>query len=198
MPNLKSTKEQQQWMEGKASRTFVLQEVNKIYQEFEMIGEELKRSSLGFSQVFQFSKMLGMQVETLIRMLNDAVPEFKTNFTKEFQRTISLTQFIESLNNFGSNSSKPMAEKIDLAKSWNAAEGNLPVSGVYFGLPEYILNNIKDFSEEELSDLCSTLDMSSYLETFKNKKKEKPLEVEEINKNVVDFPVKVEGTTNDN
>lgn len=196
MPNLKSSKEQQQWVEGRASREFVLKETNKIYQELEMIGEELKRSSIGFSQVFQFSKMLGMQTETLIRMLNDAVPEFKSNFKKEFARTISLTKFLESLNSTGQNSAKPMAERIDMARAWNAVEGNLSVSGIYFGLPEYILNNISEFSEETLQELCSEFDMSDFSNAFQKKRTENQDVTSTETSN--SFPIKVEEAVNEN
>lgn len=195
MPNLQSEREQQQWMEGKASRTFVLNEVNKIYKEFEMIGDELKRASMGFSQLFQFQKMMGLQLETFVRMLNDAVPEFKTNFAKEYERTIVFGNFIDSLNNTGANGAKPMREKIDLAREWNGVTGNLPVSGMYFGLFEYMMENIKEFTEEDIHDLCATFDMSSKCTTLLAKKRES---VEAGQENVVNFPTKVEGNTDEN
>jgi hypothetical protein len=172
MPNLQTEREKAQWMEGRASRLFVLTEVNKVYAEIEMIGEELKRASVGFSQLFTLQKMMGLQLETLVRMLNDAVPEFRKKFEGEYKRTILFSQFIESFNKEGLNSEKPFREKIDIVRAWNNDSKNVKVTGLYFGLSDYVLNNISEFTEEEVATFEDEFEIPDLASEFSKKKLE--------------------------
>lgn len=164
---------------GKATREFVLQEVGRLDADIEMIGEELKRSATGFSQLFTLQKMLGLQFETLVRMLDENVPEFRANFAIEYKRTVSYSNFIESLNNEGTHAAKPMMEKIDIVREWNKNKNNLKIKGFYFGLPEYILSHPTEFTEDQVELLAIEFEFPEVFEQYKSLLSSKEPVVEE-------------------
>ena len=171
--------EMNRFLRGKATREFVLQEVGRLDADIEMIGEELKRSATGFSQLFTLQKMLGLQFETLVRMLDENVPEFRANFAIEYKRTVSYSNFIESLNNEGTHAAKPMMEKIDIVREWNKNKNNLKIKGFYFGLPEYILSHPTEFTEDQVELLAIEFEFPEVFEQYKSLLSSKEPVVEE-------------------
>lgn len=168
MPNLKSENEKQQWMEGKASRLFVLNEVGKIYPELEMIGEELKRAAVGFSQIFTLQKILGLQMETLVRLIDKAVPDFKNQFQEEYKKTIEFSQFLESFSSEGANGAKPFREKLDMVRDWNK-EKDIKITAMHFGIAEYVVANYSEFTLEEVEALAEEFSVPELVDNYKEK-----------------------------
>ena len=155
--------------QGKASKQFVIEEVYKANTELQdIMKEELQRSAQGFSQLFTIQRIMGLQVETLIRMLDRAVPEFRTNFGVEYKRTVEFSTFIDTLNGDGQHSAKPMLEKVDLARDWNKDKDNLKIKGFFFGLPNYILSNPTEFTEDQVELLALEFEFPEIFDQYKS------------------------------
>jgi hypothetical protein len=160
-------KETWKFLHGKATKEFVLNETTRIDENIEMIGEELKRAAMGLSQVFTLQKMLGLQLETFMRMLDTAVPNFRNNFKVEHKKTIQYSTFIDTLNNDGQHAAKPMAEKIDIVRNWNKDEANIKVKGYYFGLPNDILEKPTEYTEDQVEMLALEFDFPEIFDQYK-------------------------------
>lgn len=167
------------FLHGKATKEFVLNETTRIDKDIEMIGEELKRSAVGFSQLFTLQKMLGLQFETMVRMLDTNVPDFRKNFTIEYRRTMLMSQFLDTLNGQGQSSEKPMMEKVDLVRGWNADKENIKIKGAFFGLPDFILSNPTDFTEDQVELLVLEFDCAEIFDQYKSLLAKKDAEVTE-------------------
>lgn len=163
----KGDKQTWQFLHSKASKEFVLEETTRIDENIEMIGEEMKRAALGISQVFTLQKMLGLQLETFLRMLDIAVPGFRDNYKTEHKRTVAFSNFIDSLNNEGQHSQKPMMEKVDIVRNWNSNKENVKVKGFYFGLPNYLLEKPLEFTEDQAEMLAIEFEFPESFEQYK-------------------------------
>ena len=155
------------FMHGKATKQFVIEEVYKANTELQdIMKEELGRAASGFSQIFTLQKIIGLQFETLVRMLDSAVPEFRSNFGNEYKRTIEFSNFIDSLNNDGQHAEKPMLEKIDIVRDWNLNKENIKVKGLFFGLPNYILSNPEEFTTDQVEFLAIEFEFPEVFEQW--------------------------------
>lgn len=160
-------KETWKFLHGKATKEFVLEETTRIDENIEMIGEELKRAAIGISQVFTLQKMLGLQLETFLRMLDTAIPGFRDNYKMEHKRTVAFSNFIDSLNNEGQHSQKPMLEKVDIVRTWNSDKENVKVKGFYFGLPNYLLEKPLEFTEDQAEMLAIEFEFPELFDQYK-------------------------------
>lgn len=157
------------FMQGKATKEFVLQEVERSAIELQdILKGELQRAASGFSQLFTLQKVVGLQLETLIRMLDTAVPDFRSNFAIEYKRTIEMSNFIDSLNNEGQHAAKPMLEKVDIVRDWNKDKDRLKIKGIYFGLPSYILSNPTEFTEDQVELLALEFEFPEVFDQYKS------------------------------
>jgi hypothetical protein len=160
-------KETWKYLHGKATKEFVLEETTRIDADIEMIGEELKRSVVGFSQLFTLEKMLGLQLESVISVLDKINPDFRKMFVAEYKRTIAFSAFIDTLNNQGQHADKPILEKAALARDWNSNKENLKVKGLFFGLPDYIITHPTEFTEDQVEILALEFEFSESFEQYK-------------------------------
>ncbi len=162
-------KEAWKYAQGKATKQFVIEEVYKANTELQdIMKEELQRSAQGFSQLFTLQKMLGLQMETFVRMFDAAIPEFRSNFGIEFKKTIEMSNFVDSLNTDGQHGSKPMSEKIDFVRDWNRDKEHIKIKGAFFALPNYILSHVEEFTEDQVEFLAIEFEFPEIFEQFKS------------------------------
>lgn len=161
MPNLLRTAEQDQWLKGKPTREDlfeVIQEVLKVSKSTEALQELLAAQSRSLSQIFQLTRITGLQNETLVRMMEKAVPGYRENYELELGKTFAMVAFLDDVNSDpkpGKEGEKvpppiSMREKINKVLEWNRTEGNIPVEAKHFGLSEYIAEHPAEFTEEEI------------------------------------------------
>ncbi len=160
MPNLRTDREQAQWWEGKISRREVAVQVNNLTKQFnEKLDKELFSVSKMMSNVFNLARVNGLQTETLIRLLETAVPGYKDNFDIEFKKTLHLVGFLDAINPPGQHSQKPIKERIQLVRDYNAIEGCVKAKGEHFNLEDYIVAHPDEFSVEEREELSKEFEM---------------------------------------
>jgi hypothetical protein len=156
MPNLRSDREQAQWWEGKATRRELAVQVAHIT---ERIDKEMHSVAKTLSNVYSMARVNGLQLETMVRMLNKGVPDFKKVFNQEFNLTLQYVGFLDTINPRGEHSEKPMKEKIEMVRAWNAREDAVKVIAAHFGLDMYIVEHSDEFTPEEREALKIEFDM---------------------------------------
>lgn len=120
----------------------------------QMIVSSIDSITAAVKQNYHLTRAAGMQLETLVRLINKGIPDFRQNFEAEFTKTQNLVSFLDKLNHPGELSSHHIKEKIKYARDWNSKEENVPVIGFMFGLDkELIENKNNEFSQEEIQDL---------------------------------------------
>lgn len=157
MPNFTSDQSAAQWFEGKATRRELAVQVTNISNR---IDKEMQAVAKMTSNVYSMSRVNGLQLETIVRMLNKSVPDFKKVFQEEFTLTLQYVSFLDTINPRGEHSEKPMKEKIEIVRSWNAREDCVKVVGAHFGLDTYIIEHSDEFTPEEREQLKVEFDMN--------------------------------------
>lgn len=156
MPNLRTEREQAQWWEGKISRREVAVQIAQINQRLE---KELHGVARMVSNVYSMARVNGLQSETMVRMMEMAVPGYEEKFDEEFKKTLALVGFLDTINPPGEHSQKPIKEKIQMIRDWNAIEGSVKVKGEQFSLDSYIVKHPEEFTQEELAELSEEFKM---------------------------------------
>ena len=160
MPSFGSDREGAQWLNGKPTRAELQAEMTKVSGVMQSaINGELSKISQVVARMFSMIRTNGLQLETCVRMLDSAVPGFRDNFEKEFQKTIALVNFLDKVNPPGEHSENPIRQRIDIVRGWNAQEDVLKVKGLHFGLDAYIHDHPSEFSEEEIKAFNEEFDM---------------------------------------
>lgn len=160
MPNLRGEHEREQWMAGKPSRQEVMSEVAaNIAGLTKTLNEQLQRIGGGMTQAFDMIRLLGQQNETMVRMMDIAVPGYRRMFTQELAKTGKMVEFLDTIMAPGEHSQKPIRERIELVRGWNAQENVVKVMGEHWKLDEYIRENSTEFTEEEIEALNKEFEM---------------------------------------
>lgn len=157
MPNLRTEREQAQWWEGKSTRRDLAIQVKNIS---DRIDKEMQAVAKMTSSVYSMARVNGLQLETMVRMLNKSVPDFKKVFEEEFHLTLQYVGFLDQLNPRGEYYEKPMKEKIEMVRAWNAREDVVKVVAAHFGLDQYIIEHSDEFTPEEREALKVEFDMN--------------------------------------
>lgn len=195
MPNFNSPRAEAQWLEGKPTRNEMAAQVANAMKMIEnAVNGQMQQVNHAMNVMFNMNKINGMQIQTIIRVIDQAVKDmpdkedvlkgktFVQKFEEEFVKTQKAVMFLESLDpNSGSDGSLPMEQKLEKARSWNANEQNVKVKGFQFGLEDYVKTNMNKYSEEDVEVLN---------EEFQMKIKYVP--------NVVEFPTKEEVVEKEN
>ena len=155
-PNFTNDRDAAKWYEGKPTRTEVINEVKRISElvkdsvnvEFVKIGQTL-------SQLIGMIRTQGLELEALVESLDKAAPGFREGYIKEFRRQSEFSMFLEEFTDQGQHSSKPIREKLDMVRAWNAREDVVQVYGDKFIFKKYIESHNNDFTPEELVALES-------------------------------------------
>lgn len=156
MPNLVTQREQAQWWIGKPTRRDMAIQVKSIS---DRIDKEMKAVAKMTSSVYSMARVNGLQLETMVRMLNKSMPDFKKVFNQEFNLTLQYVGFLDTINPRGEYYEKPMKEKIEMVRAWNAREDVVKVIAAHFGLDTYIIEHSDEFTPEEREALKVEFDM---------------------------------------
>lgn len=158
MPNFRGNEKQQaDWWEGKTPRREMAVQVKNIS---DRIDNEMRSVAKMTSNIYSMARVNGLQLETIVRMLNKSVPDFKKVFEEEFNLTLQYVSFLDTINPRGEHSEKPMKEKIEIVRAWNAREDAIKVVGAHFGLEQYIIEHSNEFTPEEREALKVEFDMN--------------------------------------
>src|ERR1035437_4397015 len=149
MPNL-GEREQAQWWAGKATRREVEVQLQAIRTRLD---KELHSVAKMMSSVYSMARVNGLQAETMVRMMEKAVSGYDEKFDEEFKKTLALIGFLDTINPPGEHSQKPIKERIQMVRDWNAIEDGVKAKGEQFSLDTYIMRNQKEFTPEEVADL---------------------------------------------
>src|SRR3974390_428468 len=100
------------WLKGKPTRQEVLTEVASSIAEIQVaLNGQLQRMGNGMSQAFNMVRILGKQLETLVRMMDMAVPGFRENFKVEVVKTMKMVEFLDTIMTPGEHSAKPIKQR---------------------------------------------------------------------------------------
>jgi len=166
-PNFQSDKEVAFWINGKASRKDVLEvqtEVQKLQKVVEQLQHMVSMQNNMVGKVFSYTQLNGMQNETMVRMMDIAVPGYRENFQAQFAKTVELVTFVETINPKGKDANKTMKEKIELVREWQKNPEHLTIRGFHFGLDEYLKTEQKEFTPEEVAALKDEFDIKDEVE----------------------------------
>lgn len=158
-PNFKSDKETNQWLQGKISRGDVILLIGTVREEFEKlkvdVSNHLAELASQQQQALYLTRMLGLQIETILRIAEgDGTenPKMRAKFKYEFKRTVEFASFLDKLNPSGEFYNKSMKEKLELIKEWNNNSENYFINRDYIGLKNYIETHPDEFTEQEVRE----------------------------------------------
>ncbi len=162
-PNLVTNREREQWLDAKPSRREVLDELtsisNEIHLEAAKQSNRISNLEANLGKIATMTRMASLQLETLLTIFDTAIPDFRKNYKEHLGKTIAMVSFLDTINTPDSKEPKPMREKIELARQYNALEDTAKILGNYFLLDQYIQDNPNEFSEEEVEALSKEFKM---------------------------------------
>jgi hypothetical protein len=155
MPNL-GEREQAQWWAGKPTRREMEIQLEGVRKQ---LIKEMYSISKMMSNIYSMARVNGLQMETMVRMMEIAVPGYKEHFEVEFKKTLAFVGFLDTMNPPGEHSKKPIKERIQMVRDWNAIEGGVKATGDHFGLEDYIVKHPTEFVPEEIEELTKEFDL---------------------------------------
>ena len=159
-PNFKSEREQEQWLSGKATRIELTQALMASEERtVKGVNEQLGKMGNMMQTLFTLNRVNGMQLESLVRLMEKAVPDFRDNFLKEFEKTKELVLFLDKFSNNGEFAGKPIKEQIQLYRDWNANTEHVQITGKHTNIQKYVMEHTDEFNQEELDALRTDFDI---------------------------------------
>lgn len=158
-PNFVNEQDAAKWLDGKPTRREIIAEIKRMREaviastnnEFMKVGQTLSR-------LVGMVRIKGIELEAVVESLDKAAPGFREGYISEFNRQFDFVQFVEGFIEDGEHSGKPIKEKIDIIRSWNAVETNVPIKGKKFIIKKQIEVEAAQFTPEELKALEEEFD----------------------------------------
>jgi hypothetical protein len=167
-PDFKSDREAQQWMAGKPTRYEVGELLKRDAQATQMaMNHEFAKIGNTFGQLIGMVRTQGLEMEALVVCIDRAVPGFREGYIKEFQKQSEFVMFLEGFTKEGEHSDKPIREKLDMARAWNAQEDVVQIYGDKFLFKKFIEAHHTEFTPDELSALQTEFGVSFQVLTVK-------------------------------
>lgn len=153
-PDFRNERDARQWMEGKPTRFEVGELLKRDAQATQLaINTEFSKIGQTFGQLIGMVRTQGLELEALVVCIDRAVPGFREGYVKEFQKQSEFVMFLEDFTKEGQHAAKPIKEKLDMARAWNAREDVVQIYGDKFLFKKYIEANHKEFTPDELAAL---------------------------------------------
>ena len=167
MPNFGSSREADQYLQGKPTRAEMMSDMQKMWEKLlELVHGQAQYSSGTIGRIGHMARLNGLQLDTMVRLIEKAVPDFEKNFKLEFQKTLDFVAFLDTINPPGEHSEKPIRERIDIVRAWNSVpEHELKAKSEHFGLSRYIMQNPTEFTAEEVEALNVEFSMDAVVPT---------------------------------
>lgn len=173
-PRFQSEREELQWAAGKPSRNEVasLLAAQRV-SIAAATNAELDKMSKLMQQVFYLVNSHGLQLETLIRVIDQAVgsdtealagKSFREVLDKEIVKTNNQRNFLSSL--VRSTEPKTAKQIIQELRDWNAQEDILKIDGRLANLTDLVISELENFTPEEVTSINEEFGISISLELF--------------------------------
>lgn len=158
-PNFVNEQDAAKWLEGKPNRREIIAEIKRMREGvIEASNNEFMKIGQTLSKLVGMVRIKGIELESLVESLDKAAPGFREGYITEFNRQFDFVQFVEGFIEQGEHSEKPIREKIDIIRSWNAVETNVPIKGNKFIIRKQIEVSAAEFTPEELKALEEEFD----------------------------------------
>lgn len=155
-PNFTNDRDAAKWYEGKPTRMEVINEVKRMSESITAnMNVEFTKIGSTFGQLIGMVRTQGLELEALVVSLDKAAPGFREGYVKEFKRQSEFVMFLEEFSQHGAHAEKPIKEKLDMVRAWNAQEDAVQVYGDKFIFKKYIEAHSNEFTPEELVALES-------------------------------------------
>lgn len=185
-PNFTKPEEFEAWLDGKASRREIREDILRIHNNLVVIHGMAERTANNLESILRVlserEMITGVElVKDEVDTLNDSLSIAKSTVLdyEEYEQHCKLQlrfkATLDHINHFAPNDkgeinfSLSFKERISIARSWNNEHPDLPIHGDYIiGLREYLSSNPNKLSEDEIYDIRSIFRL------FDNEKEEVP------------------------